>query len=301
MSYISVILTNKIIVDKDTLEQLFVQSGPITEILIYGDVAYITFESSDDAKRASETLSGYDLEGEQINVRLSPVASEDAGNNASAGSDDGSNPPPPPPEVTDTRGQFRIKVTNLPDGTAWQDFKDFVRERTLLTPSFAKVFRNYDTNEVVGNLEFSSEDELTTALPLINDSEFQGNVLEAIHDTTPFIPPPPRRGGFRGGRGGYRDGGFRGGFRGGRGGYRDDGGFRGGRGGFRGGRGGYRDDGGYRGGRGGFRGGRGGYRDDGGYRGGRGGRGGYRDSYRGRDEGNYDRESYTRDRSPTRY
>ena len=103
-----------------------------------------------------------------------------------------------------------------------------------------------------------------------------------------------RRGGDRGGRGGFggRDdrggrGGDRGG-RGGRGGFGDRGGRggdRGGRGGDRGGRGGFggRDDrggrGGDRGGRGGFGGSRGGYGDRGGRggygdRGGRGGRGG---------------------------
>lgn len=251
----------------------------------------MSYENSEDASRAVETLNGTEFAGQQLQVEFAREKKED------------------------TRGQFRVKVTNLPEGTAWQDFKDFVREKTGSSPTFAKVFRDYDSGETIGALEFGSSDELNNAIPLLNEAEFQGAILAAEEDTSPFIPPPPRgsRGGFRGGRGGRGD--FRGGFRGGRGGYGDDdgfrggrGGFRGGRGGFRGGRGGYGDDrggfrgdDGFRGGRGGFRGGRGGFRDD---RGGfRGGRGGYdRDFRRGGDD-NYDggRDSYTRDRSPTRY
>ncbi|CUM66352.1 uncharacterized protein PRCAT00004015001 [Priceomyces carsonii] len=256
-------------VESEQIEAHFSDLGPIVETQLMRGFAFITFESPEDAQRAVDTLNESEFEGEPLQIEFARERKED------------------------TRGQFRVKVSNLPDGTAWQDFKDFVRDKTELAPTFAKVFRNYDTGEIVGALEFGSGEELEKAIPLLNDSEFQGAVLAAEEDTSPFIPPPPRRGGFRGG--------FRGsGFRGGRGGYSRGGGFRGGRGG------GYRDDfrGGFRGG--GFRGGRGGYRDDfrgGGFRGGRGGfrggRGGYDRDFR-RDDG-YERDTYVRDRSPTRY
>lgn len=224
--------------------------------------AFVTFENSDDAKKAVETLENTDFQGQQLQVEFAREKRED------------------------TRGQFRVKVNNLPEGTAWQDFKDFVREKTEFAPTFAKVWTDYETNETVGNLEFSSADELSTAVSVLNDADFQGATLTAEEDTSPFVPPPPRRGGFGGRGGGFRGGrgdfGGRGGFRGGRGDF-------GGRGGFRGGRGDFGGRGGFRGGRGDSRGGRAGFRDD------RGGRGGFRGDRE--DRGG----SYNRDRSPSRY
>lgn len=261
---------------REQVEAHFSEVGPLVDVQMMRGYAFITYEKSEDASRAIDTLSNTDLGGAPLQIEFARERRED------------------------TRGQNRAKVSNLPDGTAWQDFKDFVREKTEASPTFAKVFRNYDTGETVGQLEFGSAEELQKALSVLSNAEFQGAVLAIEEDTSPFVPPRRREfGDFRGGRGGR--GGFRGGrdgFRGGRGGFRDDrGGFRGGRGGFRGGRGGFRDDrggfrdGGFREDRGGFRGGRGGFR---------GGRGGYdRGEYGDRD--NFDRDSYSRDRSPTRY
>ncbi|KAM9907009.1 hypothetical protein OXX79_001206 [Metschnikowia pulcherrima] len=229
---------------QEAIEDHFASAGGVTEVQLMRGYAFVSFGSADDASRAFETLNNSDLDGNTLQIEFAKERRED------------------------TRGQFRVKVAQLPEGTAWQDFKDFVREKTEFSPTFAKVFRDYDSGDTVGNLEFSSAEELDTAISVLNGADYQGSTLAAEQDTSPFVPPARRGGGFRGGRGGRGD------FRGGRGGFRD-----GGRGGFRGGRG--RDDG-FRGGRGGFRGGRGGYnRDD--------------------NRGGYERDSYTRDRSPTRY
>ena len=283
------------LVDHEQIEAHFHDIGPITDVQLMRGFAFVSFEKEEDAKRAVETLDNSEFNGQPIQVEFAREKKED------------------------TRGQFRVRVGNLPDGTAWQDFKDFVREKTELSPTFAKVFRNYETGEVVGALEFGSADELSSAIPLLHESEFQGSLLTAEEDDSPFVPPPRRRGGFRG-RGGFsRGGGFRG-----RGGWNDfrGGGFRG-RGYFRGGgfrgrgygdfRGGFRG-GGFRGRGGGFRGGfRGDYRDfpPGEYRGYRGDyRGDFGGEYRGgrgvydrdmhNDEG-FERDSFVRDRSPTRF
>lgn len=226
--------------EPDAVREHFASVGPIANVKKIKTFAYITFESPDAAAAAVETLNGSTFEGQELQVE---IARERV-------------------EREDTRGKYRLKVTQLPEGTAWQDFKDYVRDKTGCSATFAKVFRDYDSGETIGNLEFGSAEDLQKAIPIIDQSDFQGTTISAEEDTSPFVPPPPRRGGFRGGRGGFD----RGGFRGGRG-----GGFRGDRGGFRGGRGG-----GFRGDRGGFRGDR---RDD-----------------------SYSRDSsYTRDRSPSRY
>lgn len=243
-------------VEREQVEEHFGELGPLVDVQLMRGYAFITYENPEDASRAVDTLTNTELAGQPLQIEFAREKRED------------------------TRGQNRVKVLNLPEGTAWQDFKDFVREKTESSPSFAKVFRDYESGETIGALEFATADELQKAISLLNEAEFQGAILSAEEDTSPFVPP--RRDAGRG-RGGFRDGRGRGSFRGGRGGrggFRDD--FRGGRGGFRGGR-----DGGFRGGRdGGFRGGRGGFR---------GGRGGY-------DRDGYDRgDSYQRDRSPTRY
>lgn len=239
-------------VDSEALKEHFSGLGNVIDVHILKGFAFVSYDNADSAQQAVATLAGSTFEGQELQVEVAREKRED------------------------TRGKYRVKVTKLPEGTAWQDFKDFVRDKTGSTPTFAKVFHDYDSDETIGALEFGSSEELEKAIPLLDKAEFADVTIDAEEDTTPFVPPPPRRGGFGG----------RGGFRGGRGDFR--GGFRGGRGDFRGGRGrGGRGD--FRGGRGGFRGGRGDFR---------GGRGGYdRDNFRGRDGG----DSYQRDRSPTRY
>lgn len=244
---------------QEAIESHFSAIGPLVEVQIIRGYAFVTYESSDDANKAIDSLAGSDLDGQALQIELAKGRKEE------------------------TRNRNRVKISGVPENTAWQDFKDYVRDRGM-EPSFVKVFRDYDSGETIAALEFEDGEALSSAIENLNDADYQGAPLRAEHDTSPYVPRKRGRGGFRGdfrgGRGGFR-GDFRGG-RGGRGGFRDD---------FRGGRG----RGGFRGGRGGFRGDRdGGYNREGGFRGGRGGynRGG---------DGGFERDSYNRDRSPTRY
>lgn len=271
-------------VNYEDMEDHFGPLGKIINIQLMRGYAFVTYENDEDAQAAVEKLNDVDFMGERLVVEAAQ----------------------PPKE--DTRGKYRVKVSNIPEGTAWQDFKDFVRDRTGLDPQFVKVYRDHELGDFFGAIEFGLTEDLEKAIPELDKAQFNGAELGAEEDDTPFVPPRRRetRGGFRGGRGGRGGFGDRGGFRGGRG-----GGFRGGRGGDRFDRG----DRGYdRGGDRGFdRGDRGydrGDRGDRGYdRGDRGDRGydrerrgGYRDDYPSRDRYDRDlRDGYERDRSPTRY
>ncbi|QEL58987.1 hypothetical protein SBP28_001020 [Candidozyma auris] len=216
---------------QEAIESHFSQVGPVAEVQIMRGYAFVSFQNPEDAAKATESLAGTELDGQALQVEVAHGRKEE------------------------TRNRNRVKITNVPEHTAWQDFKDFVREKAL-----------------------------AAAIENLNDVDYQGFTLRAEHDTSPYVPRRRGRGGFRGDFRGGRGGGFRGDFRGGRG-----------------GRGGFRDD--FRGGRGrgGFRGGRGGFNRDDGFRDGgfRGGRGGYNRGDRG--DGGFERDSYTRDRSPTRY
>ncbi|KAI5962163.1 uncharacterized protein KGF55_003239 [Candida pseudojiufengensis] len=269
---------------EDEVRDFFNEVAPVTDIRLMESYAFVGFENEDDAGKALDELNSQIFKQEPLQIEFAKERKED------------------------TRGKYRLKITGLPDNVAWQDIKDFVRDKTSKEPNYVKVFRDYETGENRCTMQFESAEDLEEAIPLLDKTDYNGVEVGAEEDTSPYFPP--RRGGFRGGfrgRGGY-DGGFRGrggydgGFRG-RGGYGDRGGFRGrggfDRGGFRGGRGGFGD-------RGGFRGGRGGYGDRGGFRGGRGGydRGGRGGYDRGYDRGDSygDRQgSYNRERSPTRF
>ncbi|CCG24753.1 Npl3 RNA-binding protein [Candida orthopsilosis Co 90-125] len=263
--------------EEDLIEH-FSAAAPVVEVRLMEGYAFLTFDNESDAGEALSKFAGTDFRDEQLQVEFAKERKED------------------------TRGKYRLKITGLPEGTAWQDVKDFVRDKTGTEANFVRVFRDYDSGDTICSLQFETGEDLEKSIPLLDKANFGEATIGAEEDTSPYVPPP-RRGGFRGGRGGFRGGrggfdrggydrGFGGGFRGGRGGYGD-------RGGFRGGRGGYGDRGGFRGGRGGygdrdgFRGGRGGYGDRDGFRGGRGGydRGGYDDR----------QGSYNRERSPNRF
>ena len=248
-------------ITSEQVQDHFSRAAPVVDVRMMEGYAFVTFENEEDAKQAIELLGETELDGNKLQIEFARERKED------------------------TRGKYRLSITNLPEGTAWQDVKDFVREKTNCPVNYVKVHTDFETRETTCSLQFESAEDLQNAIPLLDKSIFNDVTIGAEEDTSPWVPPPPRgRGGFRGrGRGGFDRG-----FRGGRGGYDrgfgDRGGFRGGRGGFRGGRGGYGD----RGDRGGFRGGRGGYGD-------RGDRGFDRGSYG--DRGG----SYERERSPTRF
>lgn len=243
---------------KEDLEEVFGTIGPLTDARVMGGVGLVEYENVDDATKALEQLNGVTIQEFQVGVEYH------SGN------------------THVPKGTYRVKILNLPDLVQWQELKDLAREIDVPT-----TFTNMNPDGS-GLMEFGLKEDLSAALDKLSGHEYNGTVLLAEEDTSPFVPSRRGRGGFRGGFRGGDD--FRGG-RGGRGGYRDD--FRGGRGGyrsrggFRGGfRGGPRGGGGFRGGRGGFRGGRGGYRSDfNGERSDRGGdeRGG--DTYRGSNDG----------------
>ncbi|KAM9915843.1 hypothetical protein OXX59_010365, partial [Metschnikowia pulcherrima] len=91
---------------QEAIEDHFASAGGVTEVQLMRGYAFVSFGSADDASRAFETLNNSDLDGNTLQIEFAKERRED------------------------TRGQFRVKVAQLPEGTAWQDFKDFVREKT---------------------------------------------------------------------------------------------------------------------------------------------------------------------------
>jgi transcription initiation factor TFIID subunit 15 len=259
----------------EEVQDFFAESGPLKELRLMPGYAFVEYETSEAAEKAYKELTEKTFQGEPLQVEFAKHKPDYA-----------------------KKGENRVKVSSLPVPTAWQDFKDFLRETINVQPTFVRI----PTEEPsVCHLEFATKEEMETAINSLNETKFNDVQIVAEEDTSPYIASASRqivnrrgRGGFhRGGpqRGGYYRGGFRPMHRGGYGGP----GGPGGPGGFRGPpmnspydsygppHGGYRDyppRGGYMGGRGGYipR-GRGGYipRGRGGYipRGGYAPRGGF--------------------------
>ncbi|KAG7889399.1 hypothetical protein KL936_002973 [Ogataea polymorpha] len=279
-------------VTHEEVEEYFSQVGPLKELRLMPGYAFVEYPNPETAEKAFSEFLEKPFAGEPLQIEYAKKKPEYA-----------------------KKGENRVKVSNLPPTTAWQDFKDFIREEVRLTPTFVRIPPEDPT---ICHLEFASREDLESAISQLNGVNYRDTQLVAEEDTSPYIASASRtigarRGGYRGGRGFYRGG--RGGYpsrgRGGFGGPRDYPPYRGPP---RGDYGGYPPRGGYgpppdgpvgsygapRGpsyrdygpppvggppgpaGPGGYRGGRGGYPPRGGYRE---PRGGYRDYDRGYRDG----------------
>ncbi len=185
-----------ITVREEEIKDFFGPIGEIKEVSIANGFAFVEYANADDAKKAVEELNNKQFIDAPLEIQFSRARKE----------------------------RFRVLVSNIPEGSAWQDLKDFVVDQ-----GFEVTYANVHTrdNDGTGVLEFPTEDQLNDALAKLNGADFKGAALGLERDLN---PPPIRssrgRGGF-GFRGGFRgDFGGRGGFRG-RGGFGDRGGFRG--------------------------------------------------------------------------
>lgn len=255
----------------EEVQEFFAESGPLRELRLMPGYAFVEYENAEVADKAFKDLVEKQFQGEPLQVEWAKHKPDYA-----------------------KKGENRVKVSQLPMHTSWQDFKDFLRDEIHVSPTFVRIPIEEPT---ICHLEFASREEMDTAISSINETQFKDTPIIAEEDTSPYIASASRQLSHRRGRGGFHRGGpgrgfYRGGYRPmyGRGGYGGPPG-----GGYRGPQmgydnygppyGGYRDyppRGGYMGGRGGYMPrGRGGYmpRGRGGYmpRGGYGGapRGGY--------------------------
>lgn len=84
------------------------------------------------------------------------------------------------------RGQYRLIVFNLPEGTSWQDLKDVGREYGHVTFSDINPARPDE-----GALEFEHRDDYERALARIEGTELRGMRLRVEPDGELPPPPPP--------------------------------------------------------------------------------------------------------------
>lgn len=68
-----------------------------------------------------------------------------------------------------TRTEYRVRISGLPEGTSWQDIKDFVR--VAGEPGYTNVYN--EGGAVFGIVEFVREDDMRYALRKLDGAEFE--------------------------------------------------------------------------------------------------------------------------------
>ncbi|KAM0790172.1 hypothetical protein ACM66B_005491 [Microbotryomycetes sp. NB124-2] len=136
----------------------------------------------------------------------------------------------PPPRRAPPPG-YKLVITGAPDGTSWQDLKDFARQASGRVTS-----ADVDRSDGKGYVEYATQEDADNAITELNGKELNGSTV-TVENAPPGAGPtreyhaPRNRDGYGGGRDGYGGGGGydrRDNYGGGRGGGRDDYGGRGG-------------------------------------------------------------------------
>ncbi|KAF9174641.1 serine arginine-rich splicing factor [Mortierella sp. AD010] len=204
--------------DRD-VENLFKNYGRLREVTLKNGFGFVEFSDPRDAKDAVYDIHGKDFMGERLVVELARGDRRDRREER----DDRRYTIAPnkpmlfmrlsndfmenyliqfltyrfrPPERT----EYRLIIENLTHGVSWQDIKDFMRKAGEVT--FADINKDDDSQGVV---EFSSADDVQSALKTLNGEELRGSpvTLREVLGCTQFDPSrdtAPRDMGRGGGR-----------------------------------------------------------------------------------------------------
>ncbi|GAA6060161.1 hypothetical protein JCM10212_005162 [Sporobolomyces blumeae] len=196
---------------KRDLEDHFSGHGRLVDIRIMNGFGFIEYERLGDAEQAVRDLDGKDLMGERLLVEFAkpprafdprgpppPRFGDDRGGygggygggfgggyGGGGGFDRGYGRPPPPPVARGGTG-YRLIVSNLREGTSWQDLKDFARQ--IGNCSFSDVDRRDPT---IGYVEYALRGDSEEAIRRLNGTELNGVTVTVAEDES--APRPSSR------------------------------------------------------------------------------------------------------------
>ncbi|GAA5881827.1 hypothetical protein JCM16303_006470 [Sporobolomyces ruberrimus] len=185
---------------KRDLEDHFAGHGRLVDIRLMNGFAFIEYDRISDAEQAVQDLGQKDFMGERLLVEFAkPPRERDP-------RDDRRGPPPPPrygdrddrgfdrgydrgfdrgydrlpPARPVARGGtgYRLVVSNLREGTSWQDLKDFARQ--VGNCAFSDVDRRDPT---VGYIEYALRGDADEAVRKLNSTELNGVVVNVAEDS----------------------------------------------------------------------------------------------------------------------
>ncbi|GAA5986321.1 hypothetical protein JCM5350_002980 [Sporobolomyces pararoseus] len=195
---------------KRDLEDHFAGHGRLVDIRLMNGFAFVEYDRISDAEQAVQDLGQKDFMGERLLVEFAKPPRErdprddrrgpppprygerdDYGGGRGyeprgyepRGYDRGGYDRPPPPRVARGGTGYRLIVSNLRDGTSWQDLKDFARQ--VGNCAFSDVDRRDPT---VGYIEYALRGDADEAVRKLNGTELNGVVVSVAED--PNAPAP---------------------------------------------------------------------------------------------------------------
>ncbi|GAA5939244.1 mRNA-binding protein NPL3 [Sporobolomyces koalae] len=183
---------------KRDLEEHFASLGRLVDIRLMNGFAFIEYDRLSDAEQAVQELGNKDFMGERLLVEFAKPPRErddrrgpppprfggDFDRGYDRGFDRGFDRPPPPRPVARGGTGYRLVVSNLREGTSWQDLKDFARQ--VGNCAFSDVDRRDPT---VGYIEYALRGDADEAVRRLNESELNGVVVNVAEDAS---AGPPR-------------------------------------------------------------------------------------------------------------
>ncbi|KAK9707724.1 hypothetical protein K7432_010020 [Basidiobolus ranarum] len=161
------------------VEKLLKGYGDVREITLKNGFGFVEFRDQKDAEDVVYDFNGKEFFGERIIVELARgerKRNERPERNTRDRKEASRYGPP-------QRTQHRVIVENLATGASWQDLKDFMRKAGEVT--FADAHRD---REGCGVVEFSSYDDMKSAIKKLDDSDLKGKRVVLKED-----PGRPRR------------------------------------------------------------------------------------------------------------
>ncbi|KAI4147814.1 MAG: hypothetical protein LQ340_005368 [Diploschistes diacapsis] len=129
-------------------------AGTITEVKLMNGFGFIEYDDAMDARDVVPAFHGSDLKGSRLTVQFArgPRPRDQLN-------------PPDRSHPRPRRTAFRMQLTGLPEGTSWQDLKDFARQSGL-DVVYSEVGRERDGR---GFVEFETSPDLKTAVEKLDN------------------------------------------------------------------------------------------------------------------------------------
>ncbi|KAF2731346.1 hypothetical protein EJ04DRAFT_10631 [Polyplosphaeria fusca] len=151
-------------------------TGEITEIKLMNGFGFIEYKDAMDARDVVPAFHGSDFMGERLIVQFARGSRR----NENFTPHERAAPRP-------RRTPFRMRITNLPVETSWQDLKDFARQSGL-DVVYSEVGRERDGT---GFVEYETAADLRTAVEKLDRREFKGQEVSCKEEVSDPPPPPP--------------------------------------------------------------------------------------------------------------
>ncbi|KAF2500141.1 hypothetical protein BU16DRAFT_534768 [Lophium mytilinum] len=151
-------------------------TGEITEIKLMNGFGFIEYKDAMDARDVVPAFHGSDFMGERLIVQFARGSrrTENFAHQERAA---------PRPRRT----PYRMRISQLPVETSWQDLKDFARQSGL-DVVYSEVGRDRDGT---GFVEYETAADLKNAVEKLDNREFKGQQVRCIQDVSSPPPQPP--------------------------------------------------------------------------------------------------------------